>query len=71
MADHAAQASDKIGSSGIITGIIGLQPDPAFTFIRVGREPNLIPVHATYGVLSSLMLVIMSDAMIALIRELL
>ena len=38
---------------------------------RVGREPNLIPVHATYGVLGSLILVIMSDAVIALIRELL
>jgi phospholipid/cholesterol/gamma-HCH transport system permease protein len=38
---------------------------------RVGREPNLIPVHATYGVLGSLMLVIMTDAIIALIRELL
>ncbi len=38
---------------------------------RVGREPNLIPVHATYGILGSLMLVIMSDAIIALIREIL
>lgn len=37
---------------------------------RVGREPNLIPVHATYGVLGSLILVIMSDASIALMREL-
>jgi phospholipid/cholesterol/gamma-HCH transport system permease protein len=38
---------------------------------RVGREPNLIPVHATYGVLGSLILVIMSDAIIAVIREML
>jgi phospholipid/cholesterol/gamma-HCH transport system permease protein len=38
---------------------------------RVGREPNLIPVHATYGVLGSLMLIIMSDAIIVLIREML
>jgi phospholipid/cholesterol/gamma-HCH transport system permease protein len=38
---------------------------------RVGREPNLIPVHATYGVLGSLVLVIMSDAIMVLIRELL
>ncbi|NWF36734.1 ABC transporter permease [Mariprofundus sp. KV] len=34
---------------------------------KVGREPNLIPVYATQGVLGSLMLVVMSDALIALI----
>ena len=38
---------------------------------RVGRDPNLIPVHATYGVLGSLILVIMSDAIMVLMRELL
>ncbi|ATX82818.1 phospholipid/cholesterol/gamma-HCH transport system permease protein [Mariprofundus ferrinatatus] len=37
---------------------------------KVGREPNLIPVYATQGVLGSLMLVVMSDALIALIVEL-
>jgi phospholipid/cholesterol/gamma-HCH transport system permease protein len=37
----------------------------------VGREPNLIPVYATQGVLGSLMLVLMSDALIALIVGLL
>ena len=36
---------------------------------RVGREPNLIPVHATQGVLGSLMLVIMSDAMLAMLQR--
>lgn len=35
---------------------------------RVGREPNLIPVHATQGVLGSLMLVIMADAILAMIQ---
>ena len=35
---------------------------------RVGREPNLIPVHATYGVLGSLMLVIMADAILAMLQ---
>ena len=38
---------------------------------KVGREPNLIPVYATQGVLGSLMLVLMSDAIIALLLELL
>lgn len=38
---------------------------------RVGRDPNLIPVRATYGVLGSLMLVILLDVLIVLIRELL
>lgn len=37
---------------------------------KVGREPNLIPVYATQGVLGSLMLVLMSDAVIALVLEL-
>lgn len=37
---------------------------------HVGREPNLIPVHATQGVLGSLMLIVMCDAMIALLQEL-
>lgn len=37
---------------------------------KVGREPNLIPVYATQGVLGSLMLVLMSDAFIALVLEL-
>ena len=37
---------------------------------KVGREPNLIPVYATQGVLGSLMLVVMSDALIALIMGL-
>jgi len=37
---------------------------------KVGREPNMIPVYATQGVLGSLMLVIMSDAVIALILNL-
>lgn len=36
---------------------------------RVGREPNLIPVRATYGVLGSLMLVIMSDALLAMLQR--
>jgi len=38
---------------------------------HVGREPNLIPVHATQGVLGSLMLIVMCDAAIALTQELL
>lgn len=37
---------------------------------RVGREPNLIPVHATQGVLGALMLILMSDAIIAIIQGL-
>jgi len=37
---------------------------------HVGREPNLIPVHATQGVLGALMLTLMSDAAIALTRAL-
>jgi len=32
----------------------------------VGREPNLIPVHATQGVFGALMTVLMSDSLIAL-----
>ena len=32
----------------------------------VGREPNLIPVHATQGVFGALIVVLMSDALIAL-----
>ncbi|MFQ5519162.1 MAG: MlaE family ABC transporter permease [Mariprofundus sp.] len=38
---------------------------------KVGREPNLIPVHATRGVLGSLIAVLMADALIALLGELL
>ena len=38
---------------------------------RVGREPNLIPVHATKGVLGSLVTVLTLDGMIALLRVLL
>ncbi len=38
---------------------------------RVGRDPNLIPVRATYGVLGSLMLVILVDVVVVLFRELL
>lgn len=38
---------------------------------KVGREPNMIPVYATQGVLGSLMLVVMVDAVIALLLELL
>jgi len=37
---------------------------------HVGREPNLIPVRATQGVLGSLMAIIMSDALIALLQAL-
>jgi len=37
---------------------------------HVGREPNLIPVHATQGVLGALMLTLMSDAIIALTQAL-
>jgi len=38
--------------------------------MRGGDEPNLIPVHATQGVLGSLMLVVMLDAGIALLAGL-
>ncbi|MDX8408387.1 MAG: ABC transporter permease [Mariprofundaceae bacterium] len=38
---------------------------------RVGRDPNLIPVRATYGVLGSLMLVVLVDVLLVLIKELL
>lgn len=38
---------------------------------RVGRDPNLIPVRATYGVLGSLMLVLLVDVLLVLVKEVL
>jgi len=41
-----------------------------FQSCRVGRNPNQIPVRATYGVLGSLMLMMLLDAVLALARSL-
>ncbi len=38
---------------------------------RVGRDPNLIPVRATHGVLGSLMLVVLVDVLLVLVKEIL
>ena len=42
-----------------------------FQGCKVDRNPNHIPVRATYGVLGSLMIVVVLDALIAVVRSLL
>jgi len=41
-----------------------------FQSCRVGRNPHQIPVRATYGVLGSLMMIMLLDAMLVLARSL-
>ncbi|MDQ7000412.1 MAG: ABC transporter permease [Mariprofundus sp.] len=38
---------------------------------KVGHDPNQVPVHATYGVLDSLMMVALVDVIVAVLRGLL
>jgi len=42
-----------------------------FQGCKVGRNPNHIPIRATYGVLGSLMIVVVLDVLIAVVRSLL
>jgi len=42
-----------------------------FQGCKVGRNPNHIPVRATYGVLGSLMIIVVLDVLIAVVRSLL